>query len=297
SGMADIVGTLNDDVGLVHPEPIDVARGLVAIFDRLPNWTKRTMQLSDNAVRFREIFKRARDPNQFLFNDLPAVKLKDASANEADSSANLVESLKEGLQELVLAYPSMLHRLQDTMLCELQVPNLTPQSIEELKCRARNVQQTAGDFRVEAFVQRIAQFDGSEAAFEGIASLVANKPPRDWVDLDFDKSMVEIAELAQKFLRIETFARVKGRPEKRNAMAVIVGLNGRPAPVHEEFDVGDTDRAAIDDLVLRMQNLLADSDSNRQEVILAALAELSLRYMSEPSSNTELAAEDLISNE
>ena len=297
SGMADIVRTLNNDVALVHPEPIDVARGLVAIFDRLPNWTKRTMQLSDNAVRFREIFKRARDPNQFLFSDLPAVVVSDASGSDADSSMILIESLKEGLQELVLAYPSMLHRLRDTMLGELQVPNLAPQSVKELKCRARNVQQIAGDFRVEAFVGRIVQFDGSDAAFEGIASLIANKPPRDWVDLDFDRSMVEIAEMAQKFLRIETFARVKGRPDKRNSMAVIVGLNGRPAPVHEEFDVSDADRAAIDNLVLRVQDTFDESGSIRKEVILAALAELSLHYMSDPSPETERLPMDRISNE
>jgi hypothetical protein len=39
--------------------------------------------------------------------------------------------------------------------------------------------------------------------------------------------------MAQKFLRAETYARVKGRPDKRQALAVMIGMNGRPAPLLE----------------------------------------------------------------
>src|SRR5262249_27640937 len=49
SGMADVVRDLDHANTLVHLEPIDVARGLVAIHESLPSWTKRTMRLSANA--------------------------------------------------------------------------------------------------------------------------------------------------------------------------------------------------------------------------------------------------------
>ena len=71
SEMAAIVRDLDETNRLTQLEPIDVARGLVAIYDRLPQWTKRTMRLSANAVRIRDMFKRARDPNKFLFDDIP----------------------------------------------------------------------------------------------------------------------------------------------------------------------------------------------------------------------------------
>src|SRR5690606_34202380 len=121
----------------------------------------------------------------------------------------VISGLREGLEELVQAYPSMLHRLRDIMLAELQVPNLAPQSLAELRDRATNIRQLAGDFHLEAFVGRLSQFDCTDKAFEGIASLAASKPPRDWVDPDLDRAMVDIADMAQKFLRAETFARVK----------------------------------------------------------------------------------------
>lgn len=279
SEMAEVVRSLDQANTLAHLEPIDVARGLVAIYEGLPSWTKRTMQLSSNAIRIRELFKRARDPNQFLFDDIPTVLAANGTLADEGDLQPIVQSVRDGLEELVKAYPSMLRRLQDLMLAELQVPNVSPQSLAELRERAENIRQLAGDFRLEAFIGRVSQYDGTDKAFEGVASLAANKPPRDWVDLDLDGASLDIAVMAQHFLRAETYARVKGRPEKRQAMAVVIGMNSRPTPFLEEFDVGDSDRAAIDDLIARVGATLDEADTCRRSVILAALAELSARYM------------------
>ncbi len=173
SGLADAVRTINNRNALVHLEPIDVARALVAIYEDSPQWTKRTMQLSANAIKLRELLKRARDPNQLLFDDLPA-----QLGGQAQSDS-ITDKVKEGLNELVHAYPSMLSRLRDLMLAELQVPNGSPQSLQELRERAQTIRQLSGDFHLEAFVGRLCHFDGSDENFEGIAGLTTNKPPRD----------------------------------------------------------------------------------------------------------------------
>lgn len=279
SGMAEIVRALDQENTLIHLEPIDVARGLVGVFENLPPWTRRTMRLSTNAVRVREIFKRARDPNQFLFDDIPLAAGGNGALASEQQVQRAVAGVREGLEELVHAYPAMLHRLRELMLAELQVPNLSPQSLAELRSRATNIRQLAGDFHLDAFVGRLSQFDGTDEAFEGIASLAASKPPRDWVDLDLDRAAIDIADMAQKFLRAETYARVKGRPDKRQALAVVIGMNGRPAPILEEFDIADGDRAAIDKLIERVATALDAADTSRRNIILAALTELSARYM------------------
>ena len=282
SEMAAVVRALDSDNELAHLEPIDVARGLVAIFDRLPQWTKRTMRLSANAVQVREIFNRASDPNKFLFDDLPATLGENITSESTTELDRVVASVRGGLEELVNAYPEMLQRLRNIMLDELKVPNTSPESLAELRDRADNIKQLAGDFRLDALVGRLASFDGSDKKFEGIASLAANKPPQDWVDPDFDSAAIELADLAQKFVRAETYARVKGRPEKRQAMAVVVGMNGLPAPMLEEFDIADSDRDEVDELIDRVAKALDDSDTNHRSIILAALAELSMRYMHTP---------------
>ena len=279
SGMAEVVRDLDRTNELVHLEPIDVGRGLVAIYDKLPKWTERTMRLSSNAVNIRDLFKRAHDPNRFLFDDIPGTLGEDVSLANEEDLRRVIGGVRDGLEELVQAYPSMLHRLRDLMLAELQVPNVSRRSLAELRERAENIKQLAGDFRLDAFVGRLCQFDGSDESFEGIASLAANKPPRDWVDPDLDQAAIELADMAQRFLRAETYARVKGRPDKRQAMAVVIGMDGRPAPLLEEFDIADSDRAAVNDLIERVVFTLEQSDTSRRSIILAALAELSARYM------------------
>ena len=279
SFIAEVVRAFDNQSDIGHVEPLDVARGLVRIFDGLPNFTKRTMRLSAKTVRLRELFKRSQDPNQLIFEDLPNVLL-DSVAQATDSSLSLFNStLYDGIDELVQTYPKMLSKLRETMLTELQVPNDMPQSLEELQNRAKNILQLTGDFRVEAFAGRIASFDGSVKAFEGIASLVANKPPRDWVDLDFDRALVETAEMSWSFLRAETFARVKDRDEKRQAVAVMFGTRESLSPITEEFYVRDTDQESIENIIMEIEGLLRGLDEHRREIVLAALAELSTKYI------------------
>lgn len=279
SGMAQVVRDLDNTYDLVHLKPIDVGRGLVAIYDQLPRWTERTMRLSSNAVNIRDLFKRAHDPNQLLFDDIPGTLGEEVSLSIENDVLSVIASVREGLEELVQAYPSMLRRLRDMMLAELQVPNVSPQALADLRERAENIKHIAGDFRLDAFVVRLSQLDDSEEAFESVAGLAANKPPRDWIDPDVDRAAIELADMAQKFLRTETYARVKGRPDKRQAMAVVIGMDGRPTPLLEEFDIADSDRAAVNDLIERIAAALNESDIDHRNIILAALAELSTRYM------------------
>ena len=284
SEMAAVVRALDNGNSLVHLEPMDVARGLVAIYEQLPPWTKRTMRLSANAVRIRELFKRARDPNQFLFDDIPETLGEGADLRNDQALHTVTRNVRDGLEELVHAYPAMLHRLREIMFAELQVPNASPQALLELRDRADNVRRVAGDFKLEAFIGRLAQFDDGDVCFEDIASLAASKPPRNWIDLDLDKTTVELADMAQKFLRAETFARVKGRTDKRHAMAVVVGLDGRPAPIHDEFAVTDVERNRVDKLMQEVDGVLERSGEKRRHIILATLAELSAKYLNQAAA-------------
>ncbi|MDE2706470.1 MAG: ATP-binding protein [Gemmatimonadota bacterium] len=285
SGMAEIVRDLDDTNDLAALEPIDVARGLIAIYDRLPQWTTRTMRLSKNALKIRELFKNAHDPNQFLFNDIPETLQARSTENGQQHWQGITVSVREGLQELVEAYPSVLRQLRDIMLSELLVPNTSSQSLADLRSRAENIKQLAGDLRLDAFIGRLATFDGGDEHFEGIASLAASKPPKEWVDLDLDQARIEVADLAQKFLRAEMYARVKGRRDKRHAMAVVIDVEGQPEPLLQEFDVADSERPAVNRLVNRVGKTLDGAKGNN--IVLAALAQLSSRYMSKPELESE----------
>ncbi len=279
SGLANVVRTLDAQNELKNLAPIDVARALVAQYEGLHQWVKRTTHLSDAAKRVRELFKVASDPNKFLFDDIPSLSRGQPHDEEKPDTGRIVAMVREGLEELTLAYPRMLERIKTLMLSELQVPNDSTQALADLRARAENIHGLSGDFQLEAFIGRLKMFSGTQADLEGIASLLMNKPPRDWVDADLDRATLAVADLSTRFIRTEAYARVKGRKDKRQAMAVVVGVEGRPTPVAGEFAVQDTDRGAIDSVIHQVEAVLATSDASARNIILAALAEVSARYL------------------
>ena len=155
----------------------------------------------------------------------------DAELDKVDSLRHIADNVRSGLIELQDAYPAMLHRLRETLLTELQVPNASPLLLAELRARAENVRELSGDHRQEAFILRLSHFYGSDLDVESLASMATNKPPPTWVDADIDRAAVALAEMAQQFNHLEAYAHVKGRADKRHAMAVTVGMNGQRATV------------------------------------------------------------------
>ena len=291
SDLADVVRELDEENALTELEPIDVAKGLVAIYDRLPPWVNRTQRLSKNAKRVRQLFKRASDPNKLIFNDIPHEMSDGHDSLASQAMAEVTNRTREGLKELRGAYPSMLLRLRETLLAELQVPSVAPTILAELRARAENIRQLSGDYRLESFVVRLEQFKGTESDMESLAGMAANKPPRDWVDADIDRAAVELAALARGFIRAEAFAHVKGRPDKREAMAVVIGMSGRRRLVHHEFDVTELESKAAAALVDKMLGILESDGEERPNVILAALAKLSTQFGDTSESDQERVGE------
>ena len=286
SEMVGIVRDLDPANTLPDLEPIDVARGLVSIYDSFPDWVGRTQGLSANAKQVRHLFKQAKDPNSLIFDDIPRRLSGGTGLDKARTLRNISDNVRSGLTELRGAYPAMLRRLRETLLAELQVPNASPSLLAELRARAENVRQLSGDHRQEAFIVRLSYFHGSDQDMESLGSMATNKPPATWVDSDIDRATVELAALAQRFKNLESYAHVKGRSDKRHAMAVTVGMNGSRATVQDVFDVTDLDRAEIEQLIKGMERVLEESGEKSRNIILAALAELSARFLNAHDANT-----------
>ena len=285
SSLADVVRDLDKDNTLADLEPIDVARGLVAVYDQLPTWVCRTQCISENAKRIRELFKRANDPNKLIFDDIPKILTGNKDIVGKKALLAIAGQIRSGLIELREAYPVMLGRLRGRLLAELQVANTSPALLAELRSRANNIRNLSGDHRLEAFIVRIANFSDSDESMESLASMAVNKPVQSWVDADIDRAAVQLAEMAQKFVHIEAFAHIKGRPDKRHAMALVVGMSGSSTTMHSEFDITDRERDEVDELITRLVAVLEESGEDRCNVILATLTELSARYL-RPLSET-----------
>ena len=291
--MVDIVRKLDPTNTLPDLEPIDVARALVSIYDRLPPWVGRTQGLSANAKRVRQLFKQANDPNGLIFDDFPRRLSNGAELDKSGTLVQISNNVSTGLMELRDAYPAMLSRLREVLLVELQVPNASASLLEELRARAKNVRQLSGDHRLEAFVVRLSHFYGSEQDMESLASMATNKPASSWGDADIDRAAIALAELAQSFVHLESYAHVKGRSDKRHALAVTVGTNGSHETVQDVFDVTDRERREVVILIERLERTLEESGVHERNVILAALAELSASILNSHLEKTSDMAEKL----
>ena len=286
--LADVVRSFNPDNALRCLEPIDVAQGLVAIYDGLHPWVQRTQTLSRGAIRTRQLFKQAKDPNRLIFDDLPRTITGTEESGEEVNAAGIAKQLREALVELCQAYPAMLGRLREVLLSELHVASMAPPILEELRNRAANIRDLGGDHRLEAFIMRVARFGGSDEDMEGLAGMAVNKPVHAWVDPDVDRAMVELADMAQRFVRVEAFAHVKGRQDSRHAMALVVGLEGRPIPLRGEFDITSGERKLVASLSSAIVSALHGSGDLPRNVVLAALAEVSAGYLASGQEVTEL---------
>lgn len=271
------------DAEAIEPTPLAVARALVKRARELPTWTLRTGTLSDTAARLRDRLKVADDPNRLLIDELPTA----IGLHGVDSSGDeLGQRIRDALAELQGAYPAMLAELEQRLLKELRVRGNGDASLEMLRRRAATIRSLTGNFRLDALATRLANFTGSLEELEGLASLAANKPAKDWVDRDVDAARVELAVLAQQFLRAEGFARLKDRPDGRVAMAVYISDPNFPEPTACEVEVSTADQRIADELADRIAALI-EKEALPQDIAIAALANLGLRLV----ANEDAAAQ------
>lgn len=262
-GVAEVTSQL---LGREMPDTIDpltVGRQLVAVVTEAPNWVLRTSRLSKTALKVRDLANAAHDPNKFMLDDIP--KLFD----EHDDLGLVVDELRAGLLEISGAFDAMLAELRGGMLLELGIEGDPEESLSE---RAERIVGLTGNYRLDAFATRLRDMGKNEAAMEGLASLAANKPPRDWVDRDVDAARVELAALAQEFLRAEGLAHVKGGQPGRTRMAIYISDPGRATSLIPDFDVDEANRKRAKALAKEIR-----ASIDRQlptSVVMAALAEL-----------------------
>jgi energy-coupling factor transporter ATP-binding protein EcfA2 len=276
SGMADIVQELSPDHISMELSPIEVARGIISVFDKLHPWTLRTAQLSQNAKRLREVCKKAHDPNQLIFNDLPSFANNNTPADlQSDEGIKqIIANVTDGLNELSSAYPNMLQDLYSIIFNELGVPNKSQQSLRDLNQRAANIKGIAGDFKLDAFAGRLTNFQGSEDDISSIASLVISKPLNNWIDTDVDRAKIELAKIAQKFNQAEAFAHVKGRKNNRKSVAVVIGQDGTNDTLHSEFNLSKQEQKQVSKLSKELSSLISQKSGYTDNIILGALADL-----------------------
>ncbi|KDR27147.1 hypothetical protein [Caballeronia zhejiangensis] len=260
TGVASIIGSVTGT--RVVADPLEAARGLVSLIMALPAWVKRTQKLSDSARSVRDMLLKASDPHKVLFVDLKTLL-------SAHTAADYVKELRPAMEKLSSAYDRMLQSVGDRMLEAL---DSSLADLGSLRKRATGLVGVSGDFRLDAFATRLTTFEGKREDLEGILSLAANKPPRDWNDRDIDVALLAIAEWALRFKQVEALLSVQGRAPTREAFAIVIGAGKESKSVSRTFEISERDLPTVK----RIATSLLDQMTGRglkTEILLAALAQ------------------------
>mgnify|MGYP002738551122 CR=1 FL=1 len=273
SGLSKTVTSLSG-MPVIELEPLEVARGIISIFDKLPNWTKRTQNISNQAKAIRNVLKNSYDPNQLLFTDIPSLaNIENIEAEEA--TKKIIRLTDKTLTELTEHYSQALQSLESLMLSELNIKKTDTEAYQTIKERAEAIKQLSGDFRVNAFINRLVNYDGSIAQIEGLGSLAANKPPRDWVDTDLDRARIEIVAFTESFKRTENYSRIKGKLKRGSSVSIMLGVKSESEPLFADIHIGTSDSSVVDSLAKSLQAVLNDTYEDNDDIALAALSKVS----------------------
>ena len=268
STLADRLSTTEEPV---RPTALEVARAVIREIKVLPSWTLRTGTLSGSAAALRDKAKASDDPNRLITVDIPRA----FGWNDGEyAGPALARQVLEALEELKAAYGTMLSALKASLLREVRTDD-DLSGVAALRRRAVSVKGLTGNFRLDALSTRLSTFEGRTEEIEGLASLAANKPPREWVDRDVDAARVELAALSQQFLKAEIVQHLKGRDGGRLALAIYISDPRFPEPHAREIEISSEDRTVADDLAKRMHSRLA-TEMVSVDVAFAALASLGL---------------------
>jgi hypothetical protein len=269
TAMAAMLSTADEQV---PPTSLEVARVLVRDVRDLPTWSLRTARLSPGALKLRDRAKVSSDPNRLLMEDVPAAIECDLDSLSAPGIARKVGVLLDELRE---AYPLMLRELEAVLKRELRVRGEGELPLEPLRRRSANVLGLVGNFRLDALATRLSTYTGRLDELEGLASLAANKPPRDWVDRDVDAARAELAALAQQFLKAEGLGHLKNRADGRVGLSVYISDPAYPEPQAHDIDLSAPDRIVADALAERIRQLMLSEGTSR-DIAIAAIANLGL---------------------
>jgi len=263
-GISKLLAEIGENAGAA--DPLEAARGLVAMVFNLPEWARRTSRLGQTTKDMRDMLLKASDPHKVLFVDLASL------LGAADGKA-YVKALRAPLQELAGAYGKMLAEVEAKMLSALDAGR---DDLEALRDRARSVSGISGDLQMDGFATRLASFDGSRASLEGVLSLAAERPPRDWVDRHIDTANLELAKFARRFREAEAFVAVQGRKAYSEAIAVVIGTGSDTKTITRSFAIPDRHRQTVEARAHEVASML-EGHGLGTDVLLAILAKAGMK--------------------
>lgn len=204
---------------------IDLVRPLAVFIGReIPEYCRKTNQLSKAALNVRHALLDGREPVKLVFTTLPeALGLSPIGEDGLKTPEELAARLRNALHEIRTAYPNLVERLRNAIYAAFNVDEKTPVARLYIADRAAQLAAAVTEPVLKAFSLRLADTALDDRAWvESVANLLARKSPERWLDNDETEFHHQLEIAAGRFKRTEmTFI---GTTRKLNGHAYRIAI-------------------------------------------------------------------------
>ena len=204
---------------------LDLVRPLVVFISReVPEYSRKTNNLSKTAVAVRQALLDAREPVKFVFTLLPeACGLKPVGVEGLKNPEDLAGRLMTALHEIRTAYPQLICRLQKAICAAFDVDSEMQAARNLISNRATQLSVIITEPVLKAFALRLADTTLNDRGWiESVANLLARKSCERWGDIDETEFHHQLEIAAGRFKRTEMA--LLGTTKKLNGHACRIAL-------------------------------------------------------------------------
>lgn len=276
---------------------LPVVRFLVRFANQLPEFTRNSSALSDEARAIREALLRAREPGKMLFEALPeacGVRPITVGKDSERDVDDFLKRLRQGLTELQDAFPRLLDSIEGLLIRTFGLPHEPAAARTELASRCSAVRDAAAEPKLKGFLMRVAdEALGRDEWLVSIATLLGGKPPEYWRDPDRDIAAMSLAKIRQQFAALESLS-VAGRAEPGQlALLRLSVMEAGGAETERVIPLRQNDSFEnLPELRVRLAEVVKTAITHLPvDVVLAELALSARALMDDPVSSDAEASE------
>lgn len=209
---------------MVEPALMPVVRVLVAGVHSLPEHTKVTKKLDELTLAVRDVIQLATSPEKLLFIEIPnAMGLAEINADTTDDEIQVFFDLMNSVnKELIGEMDRLLFWGRDELLNAFAIES-SENGWGSFRIISSKLVGNTNQAVMKSIYFRASDSEDGYAALESILAYIANRPPRNWTDMDtehFQTRLHDLGEMFQKDQRQFAFEALL-TPEQRQKSARI----------------------------------------------------------------------------
>jgi len=281
--MAQLLGKAELLENVRARDILDVVRPLYSFFRALPEYTTKTRDLSDTAMKVRDALAGASEPDLLLFHELPQAcgfePFDPTGAEDSDRSHAFLNALRSALGELQQAYDRLVERLGLAIGEAFGAGDSLASTRQSVTERARLVRSWVADTNLIAFINRVDDDSLDDAQWvESVAGLLSERPPYMWGERHQATFDVELRRIARLVNHVEAIASAEGAPKspKKGHLAYRIGIASNGSAEREQVvHLSGQKAKAANELTRRLREEFVETAKTAdRRIIMAALAQL-----------------------